>query len=178
MLRMRSLFASAALLLAAACGQQQEEDPAEPVAAGAQLVGWSQVAPESVFVADGVAYAVAGDVASISNVPADASPTGQTGAVSVRLPDEFEQQASGGRVRVTVRASAAEPQAMLGVVYSTADVGNSGWQQFALTPTPTDFTLEYDVPAMAAGRGDFIGFRSYTSGVQVHGYKVEVIPAA
>ena len=153
--------------------------PAQAAAADpAGYVAWSSILPANITVPHGVTYSTAtastGTVALISNVPDAAVSTGRTDGVAVQLPVEFERQASGHQVSVTVRAAAAQG-GMLGVAYSTSEVGNSGWRQFVLSSEPHDFTFTYDVPEMRAGNGDFLGFRSYGTGqVQVYGYAVQV----
>ncbi|MEO0487628.1 MAG: LysM domain-containing protein [Pseudomonadota bacterium] len=76
--------------------------------------------------------------------------------IHLRLADDFEQEASGRIVRVAVNArSAVETTAR--VMYSTAEVGDSGWQDMAARPggAVTEFT--YAVPPLETGGGDFIG---------------------
>ena len=42
---------------------------------------------------------------------------------------------------------------------------------------PRDYVIGYNVPSSRASNGDFIGFRSYGSGVvQIVGYKLEIVP--
>lgn len=167
---MRTSLAALAVLALAACGQAQAPAPT-PV----NYVAWADVPTEAIWSKPGVSYAVADGVAVVSNVAEDAESTGWTGGVSVRLSPAQEAAASGHTVKVTVRAFSPDPGAILGVAYSTAEVGNSGWQQFPLTTAPADYTIGYDVAPMKEGNGDFIGFRSYgASTVHIVGYAVEV----
>lgn len=166
----------------AACNPSSNSE-APPEAHEDGFIMWADISGEEVNVPQGVSYSQVpfgdGTAAEIGTVAEDARPTGQTGGVSVRLSDQFEAQASGSRVQVTVRALAPIAGSTLGVAYSTHDVGNSGWQQFALTQEPDDYTFVYDVPAMRGGSGDFLGFRSYgDSRVQILGFKTEVLPAS
>jgi hypothetical protein len=165
------------VLLLSGCGAREEQKPEQqPAQSATQFVNWADLNDDQVIVAEGVNYAVAEGAARIVGVPQSAGAGGSTGGVGVRLPDSFEQQASGQQVRVTVRASSADVGALLGAAYSTADVGNSGWQAFPLTPDPADYTFTYDVPVMQAGNGDFVGFRSYDDdAITVYGYSVEVL---
>jgi hypothetical protein len=174
------LIALSASLVLASCGGGDEATPIqEPVLETPQFINWGSLTDEQVIVAEGVNYTVSDGAARILGVPQNAGAGGSTGGVGVRLPDDFERDASGNQVRITVRASSADPGALLGVAYSTADVGNSGWQAFNLTPEPADFTFDYIVPAMQVGNGDFLGFRSYGDDtVTVYGYQVELIGSA
>jgi hypothetical protein len=145
------------------------------------ITPWTQVAEADLNVPNGVIYsmtAVQGvDVAQIGGVPEAASPAARTGGVSVKLPDAFESEASGARVQIMVRASAAEDGAMLGVAYSTNDVGNSGWQRFRLTTQPRDYVFAYNVSELHAGNGDYLGFRSFgEQTVFVWGYDIQIVP--
>ncbi len=175
---MRAVFIalSAAVFLSGCGGGEEQKAEEQPARDAAQFVNWADLVDDQVVVAEGVNYSVSDGVARIVGVPQTAGAGGSTGGVGVRLPDSFEQQASGQQVRVTVRASSADAGALLGVAYSTADTGNSGWQAFPLTPEPTDYTFSYNVPAMQAGNGDFIGFRSYgDDAVSVYAYSVDVV---
>lgn len=167
---MRTSLAALAVLALAACGQAQAPAPT-PV----NYVAWADVPTEAIWSKPGVSYAVADGVAVVSNVAEDAESTGWTGGVSVRLSPAHEAAASGHTVKVTVRAFSPDPGAILGVAYSTAEVGNSGWQQFPLTTAPADYVIGFDVRPMRQGNGDFVGFRSYgPSRVHIVGYAVEV----
>ena len=64
---------------------------------------------------------------------------------------------SGTQVTVTARSAATTPSPAFAVSYSTAEVGNSGWQRFALTSEPTTVSFTYAVPKMNKGGGDYIG---------------------
>lgn len=174
-----SLFA-ALLLMSCGNGAERAERVEQPAEIGAtpsvHFVNWTNIAAEQIIVAEGVSYTISEDAARISGVPLNAGAGGSTGAVGIRLPDSFEAEASGKIVSVTVRASSADENALIGIAYSTADVGNSGWQAFPLTSEPTDYTFTYDVPVLQAGNGDYLGFRSYEDDiVSVYGYSVSII---
>ncbi len=171
---------SAALMLSAC--NQNVAPPANPLAGDANVNSWAIVQNADLNVPRGVSYQatnVGGAiVADISHVPDVATTSGKTGGVSVRMSSELETQASGGLIRVVVRAYTLQPGSSFGVAYSTNEVGNSGWLQFPLTATPSDYVFSYFVPTMQRGNGDFLGFRSYGSGtVRIVGFKVEVTPA-
>jgi hypothetical protein len=91
--------------------------------------------------------------------PPNATSGAKTGGYEIRVPDEVELAASGKPIQVSVVARAADRarSARLGVAYSTNDVGNSGWRWFAAGPEWAVFEMEYNVPRMNLGNGDFIG---------------------
>lgn len=171
------VWALAAAVVLAACGQQQ--NAAAPASAVPAITTWDSIPVNTITAPEGVSYVIArtdgGFAAQISNVPANALASGATQGVSIRLPDSMEDAASGMQVRVTVRA-ASPAGGRLGAAYSTAEVGSSGWQEFALTPTPADYTFDYSVGAKINGGGDYLGFRNIGAApVQVLGYRVDVI---
>lgn len=175
------LLALAFVSILAACGRSTTAPAPEQLPSN--FTAWAQIDPANIAAPDGVSYAMGEAngmaVAEIGGVPDDATSTGSTGGVSVRLPDAFEAQASGKQVRVTVRAFSAHEGAQLGVAYSTSEVGNSGWQQFPLTAIPTDYAFVYDVPAMKVGNGDYVGFRDYGgASVQIAAFSTEVVAVA
>jgi hypothetical protein len=89
----------------------------------------------------------------------DAKSLGLTEGLSIMLPSEFEQEASGNTVRVEVCARAARgaDEAAFSVAYSTNEVGNSGWHQFKAGPFWQIFGFQYVVRPMVLGNGDYIG---------------------
>jgi hypothetical protein len=173
----------AALALLAACGQPQNTETtttATTSTEAAAIVPWSSISPADLKVPQGVSYTTTSAngevVADISAVPPSAGAGGYTGGVAVPMTAAFEDAASGHQIRVTVRASSPTPGASLGVAYSTDDVGNSGWHQFALTQAPQNYSFTYAVPTKVRGGGDFLGFRSFGDAhVQIAGYQVEVV---
>lgn len=80
---------------------------------------------------------------------------------SIRLPDEVEVAASGHHIIVRIIARITDndqmEQSRFGIAYSTNEVGNSGWHWFHAESEWTIYTMEYDVPVMKNGNGDFIG---------------------
>ncbi len=174
----RALLGFAAVILAAC---NQAEAPNTPAGGDSGVTPWTSVLADDIGVPEGVSYTQAAvdgtTVAQIGAVPVNATLTGATGGVSIRLPAEFEAQASGARVQLTVRAFAPQDGALLGVAYSTNELGNSGWQRFVLTTAPRDYVFAYNVAPGRGGAGDFLGFRSHGAGaVQIVGYKVEIVP--
>jgi len=178
---MRNLLIAVSLVALAACGQGQSAAPESTLLATPNLVGWTDVVAEDINVPAGVTFnavEVEGTrVMEISGVGAAAASTQKTGGVSVRMSDDFENSVSGNTLLVTVRAYSEQPGARLGLAYSTNDVGNSGWRDFALTTAPADYHFIYNVPTKEAGLGDFLGFRSYDNQtVRVVGFDTTVIP--
>lgn len=90
--------------------------------------------------------------------------TGTTGGAFLRVEDDFEAQAAGGFIRVSVTMSGNDG-ATAGIAYSTNDLGNSGWHLFELTSDPTTHSFEYAVPPVAHGQGDFLGIDPDPEGV-------------
>ncbi|MEZ5958976.1 MAG: hypothetical protein R3C30_00925 [Hyphomonadaceae bacterium] len=178
---MRKLLMAVSLMTLAACGLGQSTAPESTLLAMPSLVGWNDVVAEDINVPAGATFSaveVEGTrVMEISGVGPAAPSAAKTGGVSVRMSDDFENQVSGNTVLVTVRAYSEQAGGRLGLAYSTNDVGNSGWRDFALTTTPADYSFTYDVPAKQAGLGDFLGFRSYDNQtVRVVGFQTTVIP--
>jgi hypothetical protein len=102
---------------------------------------------------------------SLANGKTDAASTGATEGYGIRLPDTIEAAASGRRVSVNVVARAAGgAQSRFALAYSTNDVGNSGWRWQDAGPEWSVFTMEYDVPVMKNGNGDFVGILPDTEG--------------
>ena len=100
--------------------------------------------------------------ASFSDLPMETPkryPRDATGGYSIRVSDQTELAASGKPVRVLVVARAAEAasSSRLAVAYSTNEVGNSGWRWFPVGQEWAELEMDYDVPPMKNGRGDFIG---------------------
>ncbi|HBZ29964.1 MAG TPA: hypothetical protein DEO56_05135 [Nitrosomonas nitrosa] len=95
---------------------------------------------------------------TLSNGNPGAVSAGATGGYSIRLPDSIEAAASGHHITLSVvaRASGGD-QSRFAVAYSTNEVGNSGWRWFDTRAEWSVYTMEYDVPVMKEGRGDFVG---------------------
>ena len=83
---------------------------------------------------------------------------GRTDGYSIRFPDPLEAAASGRHVSVRVIARAAGTgKTRFAIAYSTNEVGNSGWHWRGATPDWSVYGMEYDVPVMKNGNGDFVG---------------------
>ena len=130
---------------------------------------------EPVTGADGV------PVVRLSGVAADSPPAGRPG-IFLPLAPAFERVASGNTVRVTVtaRSAANDPSPAFAVAYSTADVGNSGWQPFRPTNTLAPYSFTYAVPPLKRGQGDYVGILTHPAdadgAIEVSAISVEVLP--
>jgi len=94
----------------------------------------------------------------LANGKPDAASTQATEGYSVRLPDNVEAAANGCLVSVNVVARAAGgAQSRFALAYSTNEVGNSGWRWQEAGSEWSVFTMEYFVPVMIKGNGDFVG---------------------
>lgn len=95
---------------------------------------------------------------TLANGNPEAVSSGVTGGYSILLSDEVEAAASGQHITVRVIARASgSVQSRFAVAYSTNEVGNSGWRWFNAYKTWAVYTMEYDVPTMKNGNGDFVG---------------------
>ena len=105
--------------------------------------------------------------------------SGFTGGFSIRVPDAFEREASEHTVRVRVLArSAGDASTRMAVAYSTAEVGNSGWQWCDVGPMWSICELVWKVPKMINGNGDYIGLmpdEPGTPGVEIHSISATVV---
>lgn len=102
----------------------------------------------------------------LSSLEEQPSSAGRTGGAYVELPVDFEEAASGERIRVSVTARSAPENGAesFAVAFSTNEVGNSGWRTFEADSEFQAFSFEYDVNPMREGRGDFVGIWADTTG--------------
>lgn len=95
---------------------------------------------------------------TLANGNPEAVSTGTTGGYSIRLPDQIEAAASSHHIAVSIIARASgSDRSRFAIAYSTNEVGNSGWRWFDADAEWSIHTMEYDVPVMKEGRGDFVG---------------------
>ncbi len=134
---------------------------------------------EAMSIADGLSVDMNDNqtmsISGLSNVETSGSKTG--GAAFV-VSSEDEAEIDGNRVRIRILAS-GEPGSAMKVAYSTNDVGNSGWRKFDLSEDLAEYSFEYAVPAMKAGRNDYIGIAPVVDGllVNVAALGVDILPA-
>jgi len=93
------------------------------------------------------------NLAIVSGDFSEAAPSVTTAGAVYFIRGLPEQRASGRTVEVRVVAKGGP----FAVAYSTADVGNSGWNQFGSSEDWAQFTFTYDVPQLVNGNGDFVG---------------------
>lgn len=92
----------------------------------------------------------------LSGHVSDPRPGWRTGGAFIRLTDDFEKAASGNRVRIEIEAYGNKEGNFI-AAYSTADVGNSGWQSLPIGLSRAVSSFEYDVRPLKDGNGDFLG---------------------
>lgn len=99
-------------------------------------------------------------------------------ALSLRVSDEFEAAVSGKRLRaqLIVRAAGGADNADFFVAYSTNEVGNSGWVKLSAGSKFEPRLMEFDVPQMVSGNGDYFGLLVPDApGIEVVGLRLEVM---
>ncbi len=115
----------------------------------------------------------------LSNGAARAPSGGLTSGYNIRVSDELELAASEKTIRITLAARSEGPaSARIAIAYSTNDVGNSGWQWREVGPDWTPCTIDYQVPKMKRGQGDFVGLLPSPAGqpgVQIAAIAIAVI---
>jgi peptidoglycan/LPS O-acetylase OafA/YrhL len=79
-----------------------------------------------------------------------------TGVAHVVFGGNLERRLSGRKVRARFQGL-AEGETEVWLQYSTNDVGNSGWIKVKVSEGPFEVFLDYDVPVMSRGGGDFVG---------------------
>lgn len=114
---------------------------------------------------NGASAQAEGEVIVMSGGPGTDSGTanGRVDGVVLWLPESIENDASGRRVEITIRARGVS-SSRLAMSYSTNEVGASGWQEFSLTDEFQDITFIYPVSPMRAGGGDYLGILPDASG--------------
>ncbi len=100
-----------------------------------------------------------GESFNLSGFVEDEAVGGQLFGVTVELGEAIEAAASGKTVQVIIRGRMAGgvESSPVDVAYSTAEVGNSGWQRLTFSDEMSAQMFEYSVPEMNQGRGDFLG---------------------
>lgn len=115
----------------------------------------------------GYASSYAGDQAALmTHSGGQPLASGRPGTVSAKVPESLALNFAGRRIRVTgyARQAPTDGASQFAVAYSTADVGNSGWQRFSVNSTWSLFEFLWDVPEANNGGADYIGFWADTSG--------------
>ena len=91
-----------------------------------------------------------------SRSTSDSASGGTTDGYYVEIPTEIALEYGGRTVEVTVWAKQDTADAFA-VAYSTADVGNSGWQSFFPTSNWQPYRFTYEVPEPSGGGSDYLG---------------------
>lgn len=129
---------------------------ADPAPSDESVLRFGPEVVDLLVVPEGFTVEEESETIRISGHVADAVSTGRTGGVSFQLPDSFEEQALGRTVRVTVTAL-LEDAGLVQLAYSTAEIGNSGWQDLEIGPGMTTASFDYTVADGTTEGGDFIG---------------------
>ncbi|NBC14798.1 MAG: SUMF1/EgtB/PvdO family nonheme iron enzyme [Gammaproteobacteria bacterium] len=102
---------------------------------------------------------------------------GHTAGAFFTLSGDAEAEASGKTVRVEVEVEVRGSEGqVLAVAYSTADVGNSGWQEFTLSGRREWVSFDYAVNPMREGNNDYIGLLP-AEGESVRLHRLHVLEA-
>ena len=116
--------------------------------------------------------------AKISGAPEQVAPGGRPG-IFVALGKKFEEAASGDTVKVTVTIEAENP-GLFSAAYSTADVGNSGWQSMQVRKGENSLSFNYAVPKLKKGNDDYVGVLPDPEAtgqiITITAIKVEILP--
>lgn len=133
----------------------------------------------------GLTVSASGINARLSGGPSaeTARQIGPLGGATLRLPAALERSASGGRVRVTISARSVPDGGaqQFAALYTTREVGHSGWTRFTLSNQFQAFSFEYDVAPMVDGRRDYVGILPDATGsgqaIEVAFVAVEIVQA-
>ena len=91
-----------------------------------------------------------------SSESTSSSSAGTTDGYYVEIPEEIALEYAGRTVEITVWAK-EDSASDFAVAYSTADVGNSGWQSFTPTTDWQPYRFTYEVPEPSGGGSDYLG---------------------
>lgn len=120
-----------------------------------------------------------GKLLKLANGDPEAKSSGLTEGFSIRVPETFEREASAKKVRVQVLArSAGHESTRMAIAYSTNDVGNSRWRWREVKPTWSLCKMDWKVPQMKKGHGDFIGIlpdKHGAPGVEIYSVSATII---
>ena len=115
-----------------------------------------------------------GEVTLLSGLGGGSGSGGHTSGAFFTIEGQSEAMASGKTIAIRAQVEGAAGT-VLPVAYSTADVGNSGWQEFTLSGEREWITFNYSVPEMNAGNGDYLGFMP-GDGVEIRLFQVVIEP--
>lgn len=100
--------------------------------------------------------------------------SGKTGGASFAVPVDAEKAFSGKTIKIKV-VSSANKAGEAALAYSTNEVGNSGWIAFPVTTEDSVAEIEFAVPPMVEGLGDFIGIDPKDNEVTIKAIVVETV---
>jgi hypothetical protein len=103
----------------------------------------------------------------------DAFTTGRTAGAYLTLDGDDEASVSGHDVVVNVVAR-SEDGGQLKVAYSTSEVGNSGWNDFALTENFEVYSFDYKILPLKAGAGDYIGLLPVAGSAEIASLSIDI----
>ena len=107
-------------------------------------------------------------VLSVSGSPKTPSPFGKTGGISFVLENSIIQNYRGRTISVEMTARSSNFEKVL-VIYSTDGMGNSGWNEFDLSPDFKNFTFDYLVPDSNVASSHYIGVAPQGKNVNIRG---------
>ena len=99
---------------------------------------------------------------------------GKTGGASFAVAADAEKIFSGKTIKIKVLSS-ANKAGEAALAYSTNEVGNSGWVPFPVTTEDTVTEIEFAVPPMVEGLGDFVGIDPKDNELTIKAIVIETI---
>jgi hypothetical protein len=100
--------------------------------------------------------------------------SGKTAGASFAVSTDAEKMFSGKTIKIKVVTS-AKKAGEAALAYSTNEVGNSGWVPFPVTTEDSVAEIEFAVPPMVEGLGDFVGIDPKDNEVTIKAIVVETI---
>lgn len=97
-----------------------------------------------------------------------------TGVAHIVIAGSLEKTLSGRTVRVHV-SGIADGATEIWLQYSTNDVGNSGWSKVQVEAGPFESFLQYTIPPMIRGGGDYFGVAPISQPIVLTDISIEVL---
>ncbi|MAI90449.1 acyltransferase [Ponticaulis sp.] len=98
---------------------------------------------------------------------------GNTGVAHIELTGEREAALSGHSVHITVSGIARDATPVW-LQYSTNERGHSGWVEFEVEAGEFTLEMDYDVPEMNYGRGDYFGVIPFDAHILIQDVSFEI----
>lgn len=111
---------------------------------------------------------------TISGGNQDGPSAGTTAGAAFVFGPDLEQQIAGHSVRIKLLAKSDVEGANMIAAYSTNEVGNSGWQEFALTDTFEEYSFPMKIPPVKNGRDDYLGLLAPSGDVTIAAVGVDI----